>query len=679
MSIKSVNTKFGAKMRETWSADAITRELLTEYDFSLIPIERLYEGVTSRRSANEIARIFDRINKYTVGDTYGVICSNDTSGWSPSAPRHHWATHHDYNLRLTSTGKWLSLELILKNIEACIAKRVVLAHALLKDGLFQGWTGMADSIFNVHISTYCVRVGRQAVQGIKFPVGTSEEYAQRATDEHYATTKRVWGELGAELNDAKTIYSSIKFIYLNRFFCQGSEVLCDMKTFSKIDRDYTKRLSTLTQQIDTVFGAARASSERGSDPILCYYYATFRSIDLITQTSAWGRDLSYLKLVALFFAPRSLSGYGFPHFIAFVIKERLHPITMYLGIIHKTKNLCTSPRHKQRLNHIAMQFIGRKLATPTAMSVVNDPMAVRAADVENIESKIYVKLKKKMMSKCKSRVLRQAFELSSSTKTANMMAQSTQNIHSSLSSANLAISLNAGNAIDKWVSNEWLWILDWEPTLPHPHMAILLQNTLFPAMRKELETGLRNKTVPLSTVSDWYMKWKSIFPQSLLDRPDIKSEFESLLMIINNHLTSLENANANSAYNVPKPYYHHEAPYSAPYQFISRASESSIPMMPPPPPPLNLVPQSEHAFSFRELVQAKLERCGIIFGPANLSTMNMYHLNLPANKQIYKVEGNRKACTAYIDRDVLFVSDKSSGFDWMPISVNDLINLVNIL
>ncbi|CAK9298273.1 unnamed protein product [Gordionus sp. m RMFG-2023] len=80
MSIKSENTKFGAKMRETWSADAITRELLTEYDFSLIPIERLYEGVTSRRSANEIARIFDRINKYTVGDTYGVICSNDTSG-----------------------------------------------------------------------------------------------------------------------------------------------------------------------------------------------------------------------------------------------------------------------------------------------------------------------------------------------------------------------------------------------------------------------------------------------------------------------------------------------------------------------------------------------------------------------------------------------------------------------
>ncbi|CAK9294286.1 unnamed protein product [Gordionus sp. m RMFG-2023] len=82
-----------------------------------------------------------------------------------------------------------------------------------------------------------------------------------------------------------------------------------MKTFSKIDGTYTRLLSTLTQQIDTVFGAARASSERGS-----YYYATFRSVDLITQTSAWGRDLGYLELVALYFAPRSLCGYGFPHF-----------------------------------------------------------------------------------------------------------------------------------------------------------------------------------------------------------------------------------------------------------------------------------------------------------------------------------------------------------------------------
>lgn len=56
------------KMRETWSADAITREISTEFDHAMIPLTDLYKGVTSRKTTEEVLSIFDKMCKYTVSN-----------------------------------------------------------------------------------------------------------------------------------------------------------------------------------------------------------------------------------------------------------------------------------------------------------------------------------------------------------------------------------------------------------------------------------------------------------------------------------------------------------------------------------------------------------------------------------------------------------------------------------
>jgi hypothetical protein len=45
-----------------------------------------------------------------------------------------------------------------------------------------------------------------AVQAVEMTVGSTLERAQNAADCHFDTTRRVWDELGAELDVVKTIY-----------------------------------------------------------------------------------------------------------------------------------------------------------------------------------------------------------------------------------------------------------------------------------------------------------------------------------------------------------------------------------------------------------------------------------------------------------------------------------------
>jgi hypothetical protein len=106
---------------------------------------------------------------------------------------------------------------------------------------------------NVRISLFCVRRAKRlgylfkneaattagliddAVQAVEIATGSSTEHAQNA----------------AELDTVKTIYSSSKFIYLNRFLCEGSEVLTPMKVYARADREL-KRFSTIFAQFDTI-------------------------------------------------------------------------------------------------------------------------------------------------------------------------------------------------------------------------------------------------------------------------------------------------------------------------------------------------------------------------------------------------------------------------------------------
>jgi len=187
--------------------------------------------------------------------------SNDVSGWSPLGDRDAWSMYHDYLIRMTKAPGNLRLKSIWKGIGAYIAKRGFIAHSNLPKGLFQGWTGTCNSIFNVHISLYCVRKAKRAglllsseaastagltddaVQAVELDPESTLEHQQRTADSHFRITAETWKSLGAELDTVKTIFSSSKFIYLNRFFCEGSEVFTPMKIFARADKEFNRRFA----------------------------------------------------------------------------------------------------------------------------------------------------------------------------------------------------------------------------------------------------------------------------------------------------------------------------------------------------------------------------------------------------------------------------------------------------
>ena len=161
MAAKSENTMYGTKVRATWSADDITREVTAKYDKSAIPLAALYTGATARKSERSVEGVFKRINDAVYGPMQSLIISNDATGWSDSGDRGAWGKHHDYLYQTTTGRKDISLVNIWRGIHAVIAKRGHVKNKVVNTGLFQGWTPTMDTLMNVRLSLYCVRLAKR--------------------------------------------------------------------------------------------------------------------------------------------------------------------------------------------------------------------------------------------------------------------------------------------------------------------------------------------------------------------------------------------------------------------------------------------------------------------------------------------------------------------------------------
>jgi hypothetical protein len=142
--------------------------------------------------------------------------------------------------------------------------------------------GLTDECKNF---TFCVRKAKRAgylfkneaattagltddaVQAVEITSGSTMGHAQKAANENFKTTEEVWSGLAAELDIVKTIYSSSRFIYLNTFFCEGSEVLTPMKVYARADRELKRRSATVFAQFVTVLGAFRSASDKAACPL----------------------------------------------------------------------------------------------------------------------------------------------------------------------------------------------------------------------------------------------------------------------------------------------------------------------------------------------------------------------------------------------------------------------------
>lgn len=430
MAAKNENTKPGSKVRETWSADDITRELTSAYDKCGIPLSQLYVGATARKGLDMVEKIFDRIKMLTRPDRKDLvyIISNDVSGWSPLADRTAWAIHHDYVVETTKAPESFKLRHIWKSIHAVLAKRGFLATHKMDKGLFQGWTGCIDTLLNVRLSLFCVRRARRlglllrsegantagliddAVQAVEFDKNAGVEHAQHAADSHFRITAETWVGVAAELDEVKTLTSSCKFIFLNRFFCQGSEVFTPLKIFAKADREHNRRFATIHAQIDTVYGSYRASVEKGACPIAAYYCATVRVLELIFMTAKdlVGKDM--LEIINAAFAPRGFGGWGLPSIGRFLTQECKDNLVAYITIMATFKDVSDNqhPDVLRKIDNLVMSTLAQEKKIGSAFNILAAPWDVMCKSTPNPTATILRRIKEGMLNKAKSEIFRDA-------------------------------------------------------------------------------------------------------------------------------------------------------------------------------------------------------------------------------------------------------------------------------
>ena len=422
---KNENTKFGIKVRGRWSADHVTREVTSLYDQAAVGLASLYGGVTSRKSFRETETTYNNINDDILSHKYKILISNDAKGWSDVGPRCAWAEHHDYVFQTIKNAPNVRLENLWKNTRATINKRGYVNCFNATATMFQGFTGTMDSLLNDRITLFAVREARKlgllgkggyvrtaaliddAIQAIFMPRDTTFKSGQKLADHQFDITANVWKKLGAELDDVKTMVSDTAFVYLNRFFCEGTEVLTPMKVYSKADREFTRRYATVVESIDTILGSYRAAVGRGGDPLVCYKMCIYKSVRLILKTNHEMMYVCMSKFINTCFAPRGFGGMGIPVMTAFLTNECKDDLTSYLAAMCMTSNVMRTERWAKTILDTTSAVIEQRFAKDKYASLACNPRAILADGVPDPGSAVRSVLKKSLLNFAESPIFRE--------------------------------------------------------------------------------------------------------------------------------------------------------------------------------------------------------------------------------------------------------------------------------
>lgn len=214
------------------------------------------------------------------------------------------------------------------------------------------------------------------------------------------------------------------------------------------------------------------------------------------------------------------------------------------------------------------------------------------------------------------------------------------------------------------------WVISWRDIIALPHMISILEKAFFPKWLQVLCTWLSNMP-NYEEVTNWYLGWKSQFPEEFLAHPFIKEQFSRALDIMNRAASGhfQPGAKENMAY-----FAHNER---------RQMGTQALPIPPPPPPPvMNMSPltssssSSSHQppqeydqnlrsisqpypTSFKELVEKMAIDNNLVFLPIAGKSHK--------GKQVYRFG----SVMISLERNVVFMLDNQA---WLPVSLNTLID-----
>jgi len=206
------------------------------------------------------------------------------------------------------------------------------------------------------------------------------------------------------------------------------------------------------------------------------------------------------------------------------------------------------------------------------------------------------------------------------------------------------------------ILDPWNWVMEWIDTVPLKSIVNILETIFFPKWLQFLAAWL-NQLPHYEDVRRWYLWWRSLINEKLLQDPVVRDNLQKGLEMIGMAIQC-------PGQPIDYTYIINRVPESQQQQ--PNVSAGSAPTQIHATPELmadaiRLTSQVPHGF--RDLVQMKCEELGLVFMPVP----NRYY----EGKQVYKC-GN---VLIYISGNVIFV--QCDGRTFLPVSLNQLIQMAS--
>lgn len=380
---KSENTKVGEKVRETLSANDCFREVFSEIDKNARTFGRMLPGFMLGKDSYHTEKIFARMAERTRHKDNVCASSHDISGWSTNMVRKVMIAHHKMIMSYyrdpidpSVWDWWDKLDIIFN-------KSTTERSGVATTGAFQGFTGALDTIMHIHLMLYTQFLAREngvlptgvqstiaaLIDDCAFIVETDDVFtAERKTHwfTHLVTTYR---KLGFVVDPIKSIVSNKKFIFLNKLFIDGVEVIQPIKVGMKIGKSTISEYCSVFDHIQTIFTSSAAAASSGADPASMYFISCVCALKALEHFYPKLFSVPVSSLVAACLAPRSFGGVGFPWLTHWLTQEVLDKTTDFMyNVFH-----CTRPHIKKKF----LTLICASNANNSAWTIAEDPFTVR--------------------------------------------------------------------------------------------------------------------------------------------------------------------------------------------------------------------------------------------------------------------------------------------------------------
>jgi len=395
---KAENTKPGKKVRETLSACDTAREIFSEIDKCLRPLAAQTPGVSIRVDYVKHKRKFQHmagaLSNYALKMSIGS--STDLTGWSPTMPRAMFHAWQEYAIGTTECPNPRAVKQLWDLLTLFVDRRGVKESAHVPEGNIQGWPATSDTTMHAHVLVYWAYELRNrnilsrtetaytlcliddAATSVVVD-GTPEE-AKRKAELARELLNEIYAELGFVMDDVKSFFSSIKFVYLNELYIDGAQVPHATKTMMRIDRDHARRFASIPEQVASTMGVASSAANQGADPFITYWIAAWSCYMLAYKAYPELATLSNFDQAAIALAPPGMNGLGIRPLTALFATGAQDMLSWYL-------EFCADIAHLGMM-HTVSAIISQEPAIASATSAFRNPFGYTVADHRSAQTAV---------------------------------------------------------------------------------------------------------------------------------------------------------------------------------------------------------------------------------------------------------------------------------------------------